>query len=63
MVSKAIARQSPARHLIKRRTLSVLRPFCRTNQYLVVYAKAGAATLTFRALSEELTSLLSRLGR
>lgn len=63
VVSKAVAKRSVDRHLIKRRILSIVRPFVREDRYLVIYAKKPALTLSFKALSEELTGLLSRTLR
>lgn len=60
VVAKAVARRSVDRHLLKRRALAVMRPFYTEGRYVVVYAKKGAPTLSFKALKEELTSLLSR---
>ncbi len=60
VVSKAVAKKSVDRHLLKRRMLQVLRPFVREDRYLVAYARAGSPTLSFRELSHELSSLLTR---
>lgn len=58
VVSKKVARRSVDRHLLKRRMLEAMRPFALPDRFLVVYAKAGSPTLAFRALAEELQSLL-----
>jgi ribonuclease P protein component len=60
VVAKAVAKRSVDRHLLKRRILSVLRPYFSEGRYVVVYAKKGALTLSFKALKEELAGLLSR---
>jgi RNase P protein component len=61
VVGKSVARRANARNLLKRRMLAVLRPWCSPDRYLVVYAKAAAATLPYRTLAAELTGLLRRL--
>ncbi|MGB4076523.1 MAG: ribonuclease P protein component [Minisyncoccia bacterium] len=58
VVSKKVARRSVDRHLLKRRMLSVARPFVGLNRYLVLYARAGSPSLSFKTLASELTSLL-----
>jgi ribonuclease P protein component len=60
VVSKKVARRSVDRHLLKRRMLAVIEPFAAAEQFLVVYARAGSPTLSFKELQEELTTLLSR---
>lgn len=60
VVGKAAVKRAAARHLLKRRLLSVLRPWYAADRSLIVYAKKEAATLPFSALKEELTSLLAR---
>jgi RNase P protein component len=40
--------------------LAVIEPYVAAEQFLVVYARAGSPTLSFKELKEELTSLLSR---
>lgn len=63
VVSKAVVKSSAGRHLLKRRLLSLLAPFCRPDRALVVYARGPASLLSFKALSEELLTLLTRLSR
>ena len=58
VISKKVARRSVDRHLLKRRMLSVMKEWCVPGSYLVVYAKGGAPSLPFKALKEELASLL-----
>jgi len=63
VVSKAVARRASARNLLRRRILSLLQPVCRSDRFLVLYARGSAATLTHQALTEELTGLLARIKR
>lgn len=63
VVGKAVARRSVDRHLLKRRMLAVMRPFCAPGRYLVVYARGPAAALPYRALAAELSGLLRRSVR
>lgn len=63
VISKAVAKRAVDRHLIKRRVLSVARPWCATNRFIVLYAKKAALTLPFPALKEEIHSLLSQALR
>lgn len=60
VVSKKVAKFAVTRHLLKRRVLVVLRPWCASGQALVVYARPGAQALPFKELETELTSLLAR---
>jgi ribonuclease P protein component len=60
VVAKAVARRSVDRHTLKRRILSVMRPFYSEERYVVVYAKNPAPLLTSKELQEELASLLTR---
>ncbi len=60
VVSKKVARRATARNLLRRRMLSVMKPFVSGNRYLVAYARAGSDTLPFHALSGELSVLLAR---
>lgn len=60
VVSKKVARRSVDRHLLKRRMLQAMRPFALPDRFLVVYAKGGSHTLPFRALAEELQTLLAK---
>ena len=64
MISKKTAKLSVSRHLLKRRMLTVLRPWCSPSLSLIVYARAGSSALSFRELSQELEELVVRvLGR
>lgn len=63
VVSKAVAKKATARHRIKRQLLSILSPWCTKDRFLVVYAKKGIDTPSFKALQEELTGLLSKTLR
>ena len=58
VVSKAVARRSADRHLLKRRMLSVMEAWHAPGRYLVAYARGPAAKLSFRQISSELTELL-----
>jgi len=60
VISKKVAKLSVTRHLMKRRILAVMRPWCSPNQALVVYARPGSSALNFDTLSEELSELLTR---
>lgn len=62
VVSKKVAKGAMRRHLVKRRILSVVKPYCTHSRYLVVYAKMGADTVSFKELSSELTNILSNLS-
>lgn len=63
VVSKKVARRAVDRNLLKRRMLSLMRPYVDHARFLVVYARSGAAALPYPALAEELTALLSRSVR
>ena len=60
VVSKKVARRAVARNLLRRRMLSVLRPYALPGRYLVVYARGGSAELSYAELSAELSGLLAR---
>lgn len=60
VISKKVARLSVSRHLLKRRMLAVLRPWCGPERALVAYARPGSATLPFKELSTELSALVER---
>ncbi|MBY0110909.1 ribonuclease P protein component [Patescibacteria group bacterium] len=60
VVPKKVARLSVSRHLLKRRILSVMKPWCSPDFALVVYARTGTSSLSFKDLSHELSSLLTR---
>jgi len=61
VISKKVAKRSVDRHLLKRRVLEALRPHIQEKVALIVYARAGAPTLSYRELKKELESLLSRV--
>lgn len=61
VVSKKVAAKATARHLLKRRLLAIARPYTGKAVSFVVYAKAGAAALSYQTLKEELTGLLDTL--
>ncbi len=60
VVSKKIAKLSVLRHLLKRRVLSVLKPYCAKDLALIVYARPGANALPYQVLKDELENLLER---
>lgn len=60
VISKKVAKKSVDRHLLKRRILEILRPQVSSSRSLIVYARAGASTLPFQALKQELTELIKR---
>ena len=60
IVSKAVAKRSVDRHLLKRRMLSVLRPHVRETMSLIAYARKDALTLSFKEVERELSELVSR---
>ncbi len=63
MVSKKVARLSVARHLLKRRMLAVMRPWCSADHSLVAYARSGAPLLPYKELASELSALLTKTLR
>ncbi len=63
VVSKKVAKTSVARHLLKRRMLAVARPFCTESFSYIVYARALSPMLSFKALSEELSKLLTEVTK
>lgn len=63
VVPKKVARLSVSRHLLKRRMLAVMRPWCSPDQALVAYARSGSSALPFAAIKTELSSLLTRTFR
>ncbi len=60
VISKKVSKLSVGRHLLKRRALSVIAPWCSPTRILIVYARPGAASLDYPALSKELSELLER---
>lgn len=60
VISKKTAKLSVSRHLLKRRILSVLKPWCSKDKAIIVYARAGAPTLTYQELKAELEELIAR---
>jgi ribonuclease P protein component len=61
VVSKKTEKTSVGRHRLKRRVLSVLRPWCSPTHSIVVYARAGSPLLPFSVVEEEVTTLLTKL--
>jgi ribonuclease P protein component len=72
VVPKKVSKTAVGRHLLKRRVRAVLRPwFLHTlsampsdtvARAVIVFARAGADSLTFPELSAELTELLRRVA-
>ena len=60
VISKKVAKLSVSRHLLKRRMLSVMKPYCTKDRAVIVYARPGAAALPYPALAAELSELLAR---
>ncbi|MBU2103398.1 ribonuclease P protein component [Patescibacteria group bacterium] len=60
VVSKKVAKLAVSRHRLKRRILVSARPWCSSSCAVVVYARPGAAELSFEELHAELSSLLTR---
>jgi len=58
IVPKKVVKSSVGRHLLKRRVRSVLRSWSSKDRILIVFARSGAADLTFQELEHELSSLL-----
>lgn len=58
IVSKKVARLAVSRHLLRRRIMSVLRPYMHEKLVLVVHTRPGVASLSFSELQNELDSLL-----
>ena len=61
VVSKKVAKLAVARHLLKRRILSVARPYVATGRTLVIHVRPAAAALSFPELKSELNSLLGSI--
>lgn len=61
VVSKKVERRSTGRHLLKRRMLSVMAPYCKGEASFIAYARKGSETLSYQKLAEELSSLLKRV--
>jgi ribonuclease P protein component len=61
VVSKKVAKLSVGRHLLKRRVREAAKNWCSDSYALIVYARAGSATLTYKEIEAELTPLLQRV--
>lgn len=61
VISKKVTRLAVSRHLLKRRVLAVVRPYSNEDRLFVVHARAGASTIPFPELKEELLSLVSSI--
>jgi ribonuclease P protein component len=61
VVSKKVAKTSVARHLLKRRIREAVASceFPSAGKAVIVYARSGAATLSFAQITAELAPLLS----
>ncbi len=62
VVSKKVAKSSVQRHLIKRRVREVLAPWCSDSFGIIVYARAGTASLPYSEIQTELSPLLQRMA-
>jgi ribonuclease P protein component len=62
VVSKKVAKSSVERHLAKRRIREATRDFCNDTKAVIVYARSGAASLSYEAIVEELTPLLQKIA-
>ena len=62
VVSKKVTKTSVGRHLLKRRVRAALADWCRPSYALIVYARAGSATLPYSVIADELSNLLPRVG-
>ncbi|HYF29025.1 MAG TPA: ribonuclease P protein component [Candidatus Paceibacterota bacterium] len=62
VISKKVAKKAVDRHLLKRRILEALRPEVFSDRSIIVYARAGAPTLSYAALKQELSELLGKVG-
>lgn len=58
VVSKKVAKSSVQRHLVKRRVREAIAPWCNDSHAIIVYARAGSATLPYSDIVTELTPLL-----
>lgn len=58
VVSKNVVKKAADRHRLKRRMLTVARPYVNGKQSFIMYARAGSATLPYKALQQELNTLL-----
>jgi ribonuclease P protein component len=61
VVSKKVAKSSVSRHVVKRRTREAMRVACNDSRAVIVYARAGAAELSYDAIVEEISPLLQRI--
>ncbi len=61
VVSKKVARTSVARHQLKRRILTAIRPHIRSGRSFVIYARAGGPSLPYQKIADELNRLLLSL--
>ena len=62
VVSKKVTKTSVGRHLLKRRVRAALKDWCRPSYALIIYGRAGSATLPYDVISDELSALLPRVG-
>lgn len=60
VVSKKVAKKATERHLLKRRVLSVLSKDMPPKTAVIVYARAGSATIPFSTIKTEITELLTK---
>jgi ribonuclease P protein component len=62
VVSKKVAKTASGRALLKRRLRALLQPYATKSVVVVLHAKAGAPTLSFKDLKAEVDSLCSKLS-
>ena len=60
VVSKKVAKKATERHLLKRRVLAVLSKDMPEQTAVIVYARAGSATIPFSRIKTEITELLTK---
>lgn len=63
VVSKKVAKKAVDRHRIKRRLLTLTRPYARTDMFFVLYPKAQTLALPFRVLKEEVDEVFMKTRR
>jgi ribonuclease P protein component len=62
VVSKKVAKSSVARHLLKRRVREASAPWNSDAYAIIIYARAGAASLPYSEIVAELSPLLQRIA-
>lgn len=59
VISKKTAKKAVERHLLKRRILAAVKPWCSPEYSVVVFARAGSPTLSYKDLTHELHTLIA----